>query len=67
MSVVVSFRIPEDLKKRMDDLKGRVNWNEEVRKFLEDKVKEYERQMLIEKANRILSSLNGAPGSLSND
>ncbi|WP_228546748.1 CopG family transcriptional regulator [Hyperthermus butylicus] len=42
MSVTVSFRIPRELKERMDRLRGKVNWSEEVRRFLEERVREYE-------------------------
>jgi hypothetical protein len=33
---VISFRIPKELKKSVNELE--INWSEEVRRFIEDKV-----------------------------
>lgn len=36
---VISFRIPSELKKEMKKID--INWSEEIRKFIEAKVREY--------------------------
>ena len=41
MSVTVSFRAPRELKK-MGSLRKYVNWSEELRGFIEHRVREYE-------------------------
>lgn len=40
MSSIITVRVPEDLKEKMRRLG--VNWSEEIRKYLERRVKEYE-------------------------
>ena len=61
MSVTVSFRIPKKLKDRMDALRGRVNWSEEVRKFLEKRVREYEQAKAVEELEEIIRRLPEVP------
>jgi len=55
--VVISIRIPKKLKEKMDKFKE-INWSEEIRKFIEDKITQYE----INKAlKRIEEHLNEIP------
>jgi len=61
LSVTVSFRIPRELKERMDVFKGEVNWSDEVRKFVEAKVAELEKKRLLEKIDKILEDLPELP------
>ncbi len=61
MSVTVSFRIPRELKERMDRLCGKVNWSEEVRRFLEERVREYEQLEAIRELEETLKTLPQAP------
>ncbi|MCS7128004.1 MAG: CopG family transcriptional regulator [Sulfolobales archaeon] len=61
MSVVVSFRISRELKKKMDSLKTSVNWSEEIRKFIEEKVREYERLRVIEDVENLIKTLPEMP------
>ncbi len=60
-SVTVSFRIPRELKKRMDALRDVVNWSEEVRKFLEQRVREVEQMMAIEELEKLIEKLPEVP------
>lgn len=41
MSVVISIRVPKKLKERMDRFRD-INWSEEIRKFIEERVTQYE-------------------------
>ncbi len=61
MSVTVSFRIPRELKERMDRLRGKVNWSEEVRRFLEERIREYEQLEAIRELEEALKTLPQAP------
>ena len=61
MSVVVSFRIPKELKKKMDELRGLINWSEEIRKFIERRIKEYEQLRAIEELEEIVRSIPTMP------
>ncbi|RLF03763.1 MAG: CopG family transcriptional regulator [Thermoprotei archaeon] len=47
MSVTVSFRIPRDLRAKMRLYSDRVNWSEEVRRFIERRVGELERERAL--------------------
>jgi predicted transcriptional regulator len=46
MSTTLTIRLPKELKERAARLK--VNWAEEIRRFLERKVREYELLELLE-------------------
>ncbi len=61
MSVTVSFRVPEELKRRMDRLRKYVNWSEELRKFLERRVREYEQERAIEELEEIIRKMPSSP------
>ena len=57
----MSFRVPRELKRRMDGLRKYINWSEELRKFVEKKVKEYEQQRAIEELEEIIRSMPPTP------
>jgi len=44
VSTVLSVRISKDVKKRMDELRDVVDWNDEIRRFLEARVGELYRR-----------------------
>lgn len=44
MGSVVSVRVPPDVKREMDELKGEINWSEEIREFIKKKIKEYRKK-----------------------
>ena len=52
---VVSFRIPRELKKKMKDVD--INWSEEIRKFIEAKVREYRKKKTLEEIDMMLANL----------
>jgi len=58
--VTVSFRVPKELKKRMDKFKD-INWSEEVRRFLEQRVRELEQLRAIEELERIIEKIPKVP------
>jgi metal-responsive CopG/Arc/MetJ family transcriptional regulator len=57
MSVVISIRIPKKLKEKIDSLRDIVNWSDEIRKFLEDRVREYHRMKVISEIHQLITSL----------
>jgi len=61
MSVTVSFRIPKELKEKMDRLRNYINWSEELRKFVEMRIKEFEQKKAIEDLENIIKSLPQIP------
>ena len=48
MSDVVTFKVSRELKERMKRFKDRVNWSAELRKFVENKLKELEAEQRLE-------------------
>ena len=62
MSVVVSFKVRREVKERMDRFRGRVDWAEELRRFVEERLRELEAE---ENLRRVVEELErigvGAP------
>jgi predicted DNA-binding protein len=52
---VISFRIPKELKKRLKEVK--LNWSEEVRNFIEERVREYKREKALKEIDDLLKDL----------
>jgi len=61
LSVTVSFRVPKDLKRKMDELRGVLNWSEELRRFVENRIREYEQISAIEKFEEVVKSVPASP------
>ncbi len=59
MSAVVSIRVPEELKKRMR--KAKINWSEEIRRFIEERLAEYEAEMLRQRIRKHLEKIPELP------
>ncbi len=55
---VVSFRIPRELRERMREVD--VNWSEEIRRFIEAKVREHARKRALEEIDSMLEGLPAA-------
>jgi len=45
----------------MDALRGTINWSEEVRKFIENRIREYEQARAIEELEKIINRLPEVP------
>ncbi len=61
LSVTISIRVPKELKKKMDELRSTINWSEEIRRYLERRIKEYEQLKAIEELEKIVESLPSCP------
>ncbi|MGQ4891328.1 MAG: hypothetical protein ACP6IP_02460 [Candidatus Njordarchaeia archaeon] len=57
MSTVFSFRVPRELKKKMDKFKGKVKWSKEIREFIERRLEELAREEALEKVDKIIEKL----------
>ncbi len=55
---VVSVRIPDSLKEKMKEVD--LNWSDEIRKFIEQKVKEYRKKKALEEIRTRLERLPAA-------
>jgi len=58
---VISVRIPRELKEKMDSLKGVVNWSEEIRRFIERRIREVEQERAIEELEELIRKLPVMP------
>jgi hypothetical protein len=61
VSDVLSVRVPREIKRKMELLKDLVDWNEEIRKFLERRVDELYRRRVIKEARRVIEKLPEMP------
>jgi len=56
MSTVVSFRVSRELKEKMEQYKTQVNWGEELRNYVEKRIKQLEKEKLLEEINKFLEA-----------
>ncbi len=61
MSEIIAVKVPRELKKKMKTLKKEVNWPEEIRRFIEAKVREVEAKKTIERITREIENTEGVP------
>ena len=61
VGVVLSIRIPRRLKEEMDRLRDLVNWSEEIRTFLEQRVRMYKRIKVLNEVDKALEKLLPTP------
>lgn len=61
MSSVVSFKVPLDIKKRMERLKKYVHWNEELRRYLIKRLEEVEREVNMREVVELLKKTSEVP------
>ena len=52
---VISIRIPRELKKGMREID--INWSDEIRRFIERRVREYRRRKALERIDRMLKDI----------
>ncbi|MDI3475972.1 MAG: hypothetical protein PWQ79_1367 [Thermococcaceae archaeon] len=52
---VISVRIPDELKAKMKELD--INWSEEIRKFIEEKIREQEKEKLLNEIDSFLERI----------
>ena len=58
---VISIRVPPEIKREMDRLRGEVNWSEEIRKFIKSKIEEYKRRRVLKEVVAYIQTLPTAP------
>ncbi|TRM89967.1 CopG family transcriptional regulator, partial [Sulfolobus sp. A20-N-G8] len=49
MSEVVSFKVRKEIKEKMELYRNEVNWSEELRRFVEQKIAEIEAKRGVDK------------------
>jgi len=58
---VVTVRVPRELKEKMQKYKSRINWSDEIRKFIENKVLEIEREEVFARLDNLIRRLPQTP------
>lgn len=58
---VYSIRIPPEIKKEMDKLKDEINWSEEIRKFIKNKIEERKKRKVLQEVVSYVQTLPKAP------
>ncbi len=61
MSEIVSFKVRKEVKEKMVKYRGVVDWGEELRKFVEEKIRELEAR---ENLRRVVEELRAASWSV---
>lgn len=54
---VISFKVKKEIKEKMEKYKDRVNWAEELRKFVEERVRQLEAEENMERIVKELKNL----------
>jgi len=61
LGTVISIRVPEELKREMDRLRGEVNWSEEIREFIKRRIEEYRKKKIFDELVEYIKTLPEAP------
>ena len=61
MCPTLSVRLPEQLKEGMDRLKDRVDWSDEIRRFIEKKIEDERKRALLRDLETQIAQLPKAP------
>ncbi|MEM2996739.1 MAG: hypothetical protein QXK52_04440 [Candidatus Bathyarchaeia archaeon] len=54
---VISVKVPDQIKERMEKYKDRVYWPDEIRKLIAAKLEEIERREAVDRAIRLLEGI----------
>ncbi len=61
MGKVVAVKVSDELKKEMDGLKNKVRWPEELRQFIEARIREEEAKDNMREVIELVRSSKGVP------
>ncbi len=61
MSSVVSFKVRREIKEKMERFRDRINWAEELRRFVEERIRELEAK---ENIRHVIEELEKIPISV---
>ena len=56
---VVSVKVSQKTKKEMEELKEKVEWPAEIRKFIEGRLEQARREKSLEHVEKVLKNLSG--------
>ncbi len=58
---VVSVKVAPKVKKEMDELKEKIEWPEEIRTFIQNRLEKAKREESIRKVDHLLKNMPGVP------
>jgi len=58
---VYSIRIPDELKKETENLKSEINWSEEIRHYIAEKIEYHRKRRALMQAIEMIKSTEGVP------
>jgi len=61
MGKVVSVRVPDEVKRWMDRLRGEVNWSKEIREFIIRRIEEVRKRKVLDEVVEYIKTLPEAP------
>ena len=65
MSEIIAVKVPKKVKDKVKALRNEVNWPEEIRRFLEEKIREVEARKTMERIVRKIGETEGVPKGFS--
>ncbi len=60
-TTTVSVRLPKELKTKMMKYKSIIDWNEELRQFISSRIRQLEKEEVLQKVKKKLESISPAP------
>lgn len=57
----MSFKIPEELREKMKELKDQVEWSEELREYIKKRIREIEGKKKLDKAHEMIKKTSSSP------
>ena len=67
MGTVISIRVPEELKREMDRLRGEVNWSKEIKEFIKRRIEEYRKKKVFDELVEYIKTLPEAPNGVARE
>ncbi|MEM0054337.1 MAG: CopG family transcriptional regulator [Nitrososphaeria archaeon] len=65
MSKIIAVKVSDELKKKVDKFKDKINWPEEIRLFIERKIREIEAQEKMKNIIEDIEKTGGVPKGFS--
>jgi len=61
VSTTISFKVSRQIKEKMVELSSKIEWPEEIRNYIMERIKQVERQKAIEETEKMLENVRPAP------
>ncbi|MEM2841524.1 MAG: hypothetical protein QXN62_08220 [Candidatus Bathyarchaeia archaeon] len=65
MGKVIAVKVSDEIKKKVEKLKDRVNWPEEIRRFIQDKIRDEEAEDNMKNVIKMIEATKPVPQGFS--